>query len=150
MQEVGLLERKPIPGVRPVPGTDSNPLEWKLYLTGPAEYNVGGARRKCPYGGRVFEATVKYPASYPFTHPEVRDSAPACRVGATSFADVSFRQAAGCHFDGTAAENVAKEQMSREALAAGCVCTGCHACRMRPWCLSSCARQSRYRRLLTP
>lgn len=60
-----------MPGVRPVPGSAENPLEWKLYITGPEFYNVNGERRKCPYGGRVFEATVKYPASYPFTHPDV-------------------------------------------------------------------------------
>lgn len=86
-----------MPGVRPVPGSAENPLEWKLFITGPEFYNVGGERRKCPYGGRVFEATVKYPSSYPFTHPDVShvlDSPRGDRSSSSS--GVRIAAAAGC------------------------------------------------------
>jgi ubiquitin-protein ligase len=66
-----MVEKKPVAGVKFVPGKEDNPLEWKFLIDGPANYTVNGASRKCPYGGRVFEVTVKFPNNYPFKHPDM-------------------------------------------------------------------------------
>jgi len=37
-----------------------------------AEYTVPTGKRKCPYGGIVFNVKIKYPSTYPFKNPDVR------------------------------------------------------------------------------
>lgn len=71
MQEAGIIEKKPLAGVKFTPGSAENPLVWTMMVEGPAEYNVNGGKRKCPYGGRMFEVTLKFPNNYPFKHPDM-------------------------------------------------------------------------------
>ena len=69
--EVQLVAKKPVPGVRFEPGSDAKPLEWVMHVEAPEEYVVAGARRKCPYGGKVFPVHVRFPHNYPFKCPEM-------------------------------------------------------------------------------
>jgi ubiquitin-protein ligase len=77
-----------------------NPFVWKLYIYGPVRvagerparprprtptrvrrgrllapqelYSVASSVRPCPYAGREFCVTIKYPKEYPFKAPEMR------------------------------------------------------------------------------
>jgi len=71
-REVTMIEKKKPAGLRFVQGGDSAPLVWTVHVDSPAEYTVAGARRPCPYAGRTFAVTMKFPANYPFKAPEVR------------------------------------------------------------------------------
>jgi hypothetical protein len=74
-REVTMIEKKKPAGLRFVQGGDSAPLVWTVHVDSPAEYTVAGARRPCPYAGRTFAVTMKFPANYPFKAPEVRAGA---------------------------------------------------------------------------
>ena len=47
-------------------------------LGGQDEYTVNGERRRCPYAGRAFAVTIKFPPTYPFKCPEVRRGSISC------------------------------------------------------------------------
>ena len=76
-REVTMIEKKKPAGLRFVQGGDAAPLVWTVHVDSPAEYTVAGARRPCPYAGRTFAVTMKFPVNYPFKAPEVR----ACACG---------------------------------------------------------------------
>jgi hypothetical protein len=71
LQEVAMLEKKPVAGAKFIPGSASNPLEWTMMLDAPDTYTVGGAKRACPYAGHVFTVSIKFPNNYPFKAPDV-------------------------------------------------------------------------------
>lgn len=35
-------------------------------------YTVNGETRPCPYAGRAFAVSLKFPTNYPFKHPDMR------------------------------------------------------------------------------
>ena len=37
-----------------------------MHVNGPEEYTVRGSKRKCPYAGRSFAVTLRFPSNYPF------------------------------------------------------------------------------------
>ena len=71
-RESAMLAKKATPGVRFDPGGADAPLVWTMHVDTPEQYTIAGVKRPCPYAGRCFAVTIKYPVNYPFKAPEVR------------------------------------------------------------------------------
>jgi ubiquitin-protein ligase len=70
-KELKMLSKKPVPGVRFEIPDEGNWLTWTVHITAPEKYLVGSDERPCPYGGKEFPFTFKFPAQYPFKPPEI-------------------------------------------------------------------------------
>lgn len=69
--EAKLVEKKPLAGVKFLPGSASSALSWIMTVEGPATYKIAGVDRPCPYAGRVFSISLQFPATYPFKLPDL-------------------------------------------------------------------------------
>eukprot|EP01138_Halocafeteria_seosinensis_P003658 gb/GECG01003737.1/.p1 GENE.gb/GECG01003737.1/~~gb/GECG01003737.1/.p1 ORF type:complete len:162 (+),score=28.17 gb/GECG01003737.1/:1-486(+) len=51
---------------------EDDPFTWELWIQGPDKYSVDDEIRDCPYKGKQFRLTLKYPDKYPMESPSMK------------------------------------------------------------------------------